>query len=82
MKQMLRQKVREVLALQAGYGKTEEFVYQAVNNLCGGGQSLQDIRNAVEWNHAEALIRSAKDDEAEETLWFITPAGLAKQAIR
>ena len=82
MKKMLRRKVREVLAIQPGYGKTEKFLVEAVNDLCGGGQTLQDIRDAMEWNHGEEFIRSAKDDEADEILWFITAAGQAQQNIR
>lgn len=82
MKKMLRRKVREVLAMQPGYGKTREFLLQAVNDLCGGGVTRQDLMDAMDWNHSEDLIRSKKDDEAEETLWFITEAGLAKQNIQ
>lgn len=82
MKKMLRRKVREVLAMQPGYGKNEKFLLQAVNDLCGGGVALQDLRDATEWNHAEKLIRSSREEEAEETLWYITAAGLAKQQLQ
>lgn len=78
---MIRRKVREVLAIQPGYGKSEKFLLQAVNDLCGGGVLLQHVRDAMEWNHAECLIRSSEDSESDTTLWFITAAGLAKQAI-
>lgn len=81
-KKMLRRKVREVLAIQPGFPKTEKFLFQAVNDLCGGGVGLQDIRDAIEWNLEERLIRSKEDKEAEEIHWFITEAGLARQAVQ
>jgi hypothetical protein len=80
-KKMIRRKVREVLAMAPGYGKTERFLLQAVNDLCGGGIPLQDVRDAMDWNHSQRLIRSTTDDEAETVLWFITPAGLARQTL-
>lgn len=80
-KKMIRRKVRQVLAIQPGYGKTESLIVEAVNDLCGGGVGLQAVRDAMEWNLSERLIRSKEDKEAEVTLWFITEAGLAKQAI-
>lgn len=82
MKKMLRRKVREVLAMQPGYGKTLKFLHQAVNDLCGGGITLQDLLDAMDWNHNKALIRSARDDEADEEIWYITEAGLAAQNIQ
>lgn len=80
MKTMLRLKVREVLAMAPDYGKTERFIHQSVSSLCGGGVPLQDLRDAIEYNLAERYIHSAFDKESEETLWYITSAGLTRQA--
>lgn len=81
-KLMIRRKVREVLAMQPGFPKTEIFIHQAVNQLCGGGVSLQDSRDAIEWNLQQNFIRSERDEEAETVGWFITPLGQAKQAVQ
>lgn len=81
-KQMIRRKIRQVLLIASGYGKTEAVLHEAVNDLVGGGVSLQELRDGIEWNHAEALIRSQYDGEAEETQWFITPVGKAKENIK
>lgn len=64
--------------MASGYGKTEAVLQEAVNDLVGGGVSLQELRDGIEWNHGESFIRSEYEDEAEETQWFLTPAGKAK----
>ena len=76
---IVRRKVREALNLAPGFGKTEAMLLELVNELCGGGVDLQSLRDAMEWNHVEAFIRSEYDSEAEETLWYITKNGIAKQ---
>ncbi len=80
-KVMINRKIREVLNIRPGFGKTEKFLLEAVNELTGGGVSLQELRDGIEWNHAKTYIRSKFEDEAEETLWFITPDGIAQQHI-
>lgn len=81
-KKMIRMKVREVLAMAPDYGKTEEFIHQAVNSLCGGGVSLQEVRDAMEYNLREKMIRSEEDKESETILWFITAAGSARNKFQ
>ncbi|MEI6656757.1 MAG: hypothetical protein WCP45_18480 [Verrucomicrobiota bacterium] len=76
---IIRRRVREVLAMAPGYGKTEAMLLEFANELNGGGISLQELRDARDWNHAEGYIRSEDDDESVQVLWFITPAGMAKQ---
>lgn len=77
-KKLIRRKVREALAMAPDFGKSEAFLVQAVNRLFGGGVTLQEVRDAMEWNHNEKLIRSEEDAEAEEVRWFITAAGVAR----
>lgn len=79
---MVRRKVREVLAIRPGYGKTESQLLEMVNDMVGGGVSLQELRDATDWNNSQNLIRFSDDAESETTLWFITEAGLAKQNIK
>jgi len=76
---MIRRKLREVLAMAPGYGKTEKQLLEYVNELLNGGVSLQELRDAMEWNHAQSFIRSEDDAESEQILWFISRAGIAKQ---
>lgn len=78
----MRQKIREALNIRAGSGKTERMLLEMVNELVGGGVSLQEVRDAIEWNHSEAYIRSAYDDEAEVTEWFITKAGIEQENLK
>lgn len=79
---MLRRAVRDVCNIRPGYPKTEEVIVSGVNSLLGGGVSLQEIRDAIEFNHSERFIRSEKDKESETTGWFITAAGQAHDKIK
>ena len=76
---LIRRRVREVLAMAPGYGKTEAMLLEFCNELNGGGISLQELRDARDWNHAESYVRSEDDDESGQVLWFITKTGIAKQ---
>jgi hypothetical protein len=78
----VRKKVRAALNIQAGSGKDESMLLEMVNELTGGGVSLQELRDAIEWNHGEGYIRSEYDDEAEVTEWFITKAGIQQENIK
>ena len=79
---MIRRKIRAVLNIRPGFGKTERVLLEGVNELVGGGVSLQELRDGIEWNHAEGLIRSKEDKEAEVILWFITEQAIAKENIK
>ena len=79
---LIRKSVREVLNMRPGFGKTEDQLLDFVNELIGGGVTLQDLRDAVEWNLYKTYVRSRRDDEAEETLWFITAEGIAKEETK
>lgn len=78
----VRQKVLEVCNIQAGFGKTETMIHEAVNELIGGRVSLQEIRDAIEWNHGERFLRSVEVKKLEQIHWFITPEGIAEENIR
>jgi hypothetical protein len=78
---MVRRKIREVLAMAPGYGKTEPMLLECVNELTNGGVSLQELRDAREWNHEQGFVRSQENMESEQTLWYITKAGIAQQNI-
>ncbi|RYD19906.1 MAG: hypothetical protein EOP88_17105 [Verrucomicrobiaceae bacterium] len=78
----IRQKVREVINMRAGFGKTEAQVLEFVNDLLGGGVNLQDVRDAIEWNHTEGYLRRHEDKELEVVQWFITTEGQAKENIK
>jgi len=76
---LIRRRLREVLAMAPGYGKTEAMLLEFSNELNGGGISLQELRDACEWNHLQGYIRSEDDEDSGQTLWFISKAGIAKQ---
>lgn len=78
----IRQKVREALKLADGDPLTEGQVHEAVQDLLGRDPGLQAIRDAIEWNHGEAFIRSEFIEEAEKTAWFITKSGIARENIK
>lgn len=78
----LRQKIRETLKLAAGDPLTEAQTHEAVTDLLGRDPGLQAVRDAMDWNHAEMLIRSEWIAEAEKTGWFITKAGIARENLK
>ncbi len=77
----IRRKIREALNISPGTGKTEAMLLEMVNELVGGGVSLQELRDGIEWNHCETYIRTAFDKEAEVTEWFITKEGIRLENI-
>jgi hypothetical protein len=78
----VRKAVRDVLAMQEGEPLGETPMLDAVNELVGGGVDLTILRDALEWNHAEAFVRSEYFEEAEMTGWIITKAGLNHDRIK
>lgn len=78
----IRQKVRAALKLAAGDPLTEAQTHEAVADLLGRDPGLQAVRDALDWNHAEMLIRSEWIAEAEKTGWFITKAGIARENLK
>lgn len=77
----LRKKVREVLALAAGYYLSEAQIFDNVNELLEPDAELCDVRAAVEWNVSENYIKSRYNDDYEQREWTITKAGIAKETI-
>ena len=80
---MVRRKIREVLNMRPGRGKTEDVLLEFVNELCGGGVDVQMLRDGLEWNLGEAFVRYADKNETEsgEKEWFITRAGQEHENI-
>lgn len=72
----MRQKVREVLRMQDGEPLAEAPMLEAVNELVGGGVDLTQLRGGIEWNHAQAYVRSEWVEELELNGWVITKAGI------
>jgi hypothetical protein len=78
----VRKAVREVLAMQEGEPLGERPLHDAVNELTGGGVDLTHLRDALEWNHSEAFIRSEYVEEADLDGWVITKAGINHDRIK
>lgn len=77
-----RRKVREVLNMAPGYGKTEEVLLDAVNELVGGGVSAEQLREWIEWNHGDEYVRYEVNEDTDDREWFITSHGQAKESIK
>lgn len=78
----VRKAVRDVLKMQEGEPLAEAPMLDAVNELVGGGVDLTQLRDAIEWNHGEAFVRSEYVEEAELTGWVITKAGINHDRIK
>lgn len=79
---ILRRKIREVLNMAPGYGKTEAMLLEAVNELTGGGVTQDALKANLEWNLSEEYVRSRTNDDTDELEWLITPHGIAKENLK
>lgn len=77
-----RKSVREALKIADGDPQNEAQIHAVVNELVGRQVSLQEVRDAMEWNHGETYIRSEFLKEADQTAWFITRAGISKENLK
>lgn len=77
-----RKAVRDVLAAQEGDPISEAQLLTKTNYLVGGGLDLSQLREALEWNHGEALVRTEYIKEADMTSWFITRTGINYDRIK
>lgn len=71
-----------MLAAQDGDPISEAQLLTKTNYLVGGGLDLSQLREALEWNHAEAYVRSEYIKELDLTSWFITQAGINHDRIK
>lgn len=71
-----------MLAAQDGDPISESQLLAKTNYLVGGGLDLSQLRDALEWNHSEAYVRSEYIREADMTSWFITQAGINHDRIK
>lgn len=78
----IREAVREVLFIADGDKRTEDQILRGVRRLVGDDVTLQQVRDAMEFNHGEAFIRSQFDRNEEVDHWFITKSGQAQQRIK
>lgn len=75
----VREKIRDVLNLAPGYGKTEALLLEGVNELTGGGVTEAQLQAGIEWNHGKEYIRRRTNEDTDETEWLITKHGIAKE---
>jgi len=78
----VRQKIREVLNMAPGYGKTETMLLEFVNELTGGGVEIEQLRAGIEWNHGQDYVRRHVNEDTDEVEWFITKHGIAKETLK
>lgn len=77
----VREKIRDVLNLAPGYGKTEALLLESVNELAGGGVTEAQLQAGIEWNHGKEYIRRRVNEDTDETEWLITAHGIAKEEL-
>lgn len=80
-KGQLKRYVRDVCSLAKGYGVTEKFMHDSINQLVPAGVEIDDLREAVEWNVSQGFVKRAKNEDTEDFEWSITKAGIAKDNI-
>jgi hypothetical protein len=78
---ILRRKIREVLNMAPGYGKTEAMLLEFVNELTGGGVTADLLKQGLEWNLSNEYVRSAVNADTDELEWKITKHGIAHEEI-
>lgn len=74
--------MREVLVLADGSPRTEQQILRGVRRLAGEEVTLQEVRDAMDFNHGEAFIRSEFNKQEEVVHFFITKAGQAQERIQ
>jgi len=79
---LLREKIREVLAMAPARKFTEQMILDAVNKLVPEPASLNELRNELSWNHESDYIdyRHNRDTNLDE--WFLTERGKQKQSLQ
>lgn len=79
----LRKAVREVLAMEPGYGFTDAALVAAVNDLLPGRYIQENpILTAAEWNLGKEYVSAATNEDTDEREWKITEHGLAKESVK
>jgi hypothetical protein len=71
----VRRAIRRALKIRPGTGKSEGILLEMVNELVGGGVSLQELRDGLEFCQGEHQVRSVFNKEVEQDEWFITDHG-------
>lgn len=78
----VRAAVRTVLKLQEGDPLAESPLLDAVNELVGNGVDLTKLRDALEWNHGEAFVRTEFVSELDLNGWVLTKKGIYHDRIK
>lgn len=79
---LLREKVREVLALAPSRRFSERMILDAVNRLIPIEATLDEVKQAMEWNHDRGLIDYAFNHDEERDEWTLTRRGRDKEGIK
>jgi hypothetical protein len=80
---ILRQLVRQVLALAPGYGFTDEHLCRAVRDLLPVNAATDgEIEEAAVWNLEKDYVRNRVNEDTEEREWLITQHGIAKEETK
>ncbi len=76
---LIREKIREVLAMAPTRRFTEQMLCDALGKLLADPPTLIDLRNELSWNHESDYIdyRHNRDTNLDE--WFLTERGKEKE---
>lgn len=74
-----REYIRDVLALAAPFGVTEQALQDGVDDLVPGPIDVSLFRDAVEWNLSRDYIRARTNEDTDQREWRLTELGKAKQ---
>jgi hypothetical protein len=79
---LLREKVREVMALAPGRKFTESMLLDAINRIIPFDAAAEDIRLAVEWNHESGFIDYSFNRDEDRDEWKLTERGREKEGLK
>lgn len=77
----LRKKLREILAMAPRRRFDERMLTDALNQWMPERVELDELRVAIEWNHARGFIEYRRNDDTERDEWFLTDEGKQKEGL-
>jgi hypothetical protein len=78
---ILRKKLREVLAMAPRRRFSEQMLLDALNRLVPEELTVQELKQAIEWNHAHNWIEYRHNEDEGRDEWFLTDAGKQKEGL-
>ena len=74
-----REYIRDVLALAAPFGVTDQALQDGVDALVPGPINFSLYYDALEWNLSKDYVRARTNEDTDQREWRLTELGKAKQ---